>query len=165
MNCLIPFPVSSLDKGFVIYQEHVLIEYVVYLWVYYAGCMLSGTQNSSESDERGIRVIIVFSEQGNWDAVWSTRRDSATLTGFMRVHNSLWLLLLLMTDWFESQLERFGSDMPSHRKLLRLSKKGCWWWRPLFCQLLEGNSSGWLATEKVGSKENLKWGWQGRKLL
>lgn len=54
---------------------------------------------------------------------------SASLPGFMRGHNSVGLLLLLMADRFERQPERFGSGLPSHRKLLRLAEKGYRWWR------------------------------------
>lgn len=75
--------------------------------VYYAGCVLTGTQNSSESDERGIRVIIVFSERGNWDAVWSTAGISVTWTGFLRVRDSLALVLLQSSSWRTGSLETF----------------------------------------------------------
>lgn len=74
---------------------------------------------------------------------------SATLPGFLRVHSTPRLLLLLMADWFESQPEKFGSSRPSHRKIPGLAKKGCCCCcRPSFAQLLEGNPSGCLAVGK-----------------
>lgn len=70
---------------------------------------------------------------------------SAPLPGSLGVHNTLQLLLLLVTDWLESHPERFGSGRPRYGELPRLAKKGHCCCRPSLAQLLGDNSSGRLA--------------------